>query len=78
MAGGSWRQADVVCPFWKRDGTTRNGKREIHCEGLMAGNEIILRYDHPADYRIQMDVFCCGRPDRCEVYRILMEKYEED
>lgn len=79
MASGSWRQADVRCCFWHRDNTTRNGKKEIHCEGLTDGNEIILRYDRSVDYQIQMDVFCCDRPDRCEVFRMLMEnKYEEE
>lgn len=74
MPSGSFRQAYVVCPFFKYD----DGKRRITCEGLVDNSSLALIYQHKTDYERQISVFCCEHYKNCEVYQMLMTKYEED
>lgn len=74
MPSGSYKQADVRCPFYKFD----DGKRRITCEGIIADSSLALIYHNKQDYEKQIDVFCCQHYDKCEVYRLLMEKYDEE
>lgn len=74
MPSGSFRQIDVQCPFYKHD----DGKRRITCEGLVDRSSLSLTYLSKKDYEIQIETFCCKHFDRCEVCRMLMEKYEEE
>lgn len=75
MPSGSFKQADVLCPFYKYD----DGKQRITCEGLVDDSSLALIYHRKNDYEMQIDVFCCEHYKCCEVYRMLMEaKYEED
>lgn len=69
-----YKKADVQCPFYKYD----DGKRRITCEGVIDDSSLALIYHNKADYETQINVFCCGQYQRCEVCRLLMEKYEED
>ena len=73
MASGSFQQVYVKCPFYRFD----DGKGRITCEGILEGSSLALIYGNRQDFRIQMDVFCCQHYKKCEVYRMLMEKYEE-
>lgn len=66
------QQEYVKCPFYRFD----DGRGQITCEGILEGSTLSLRYRKKQDFRIQMDVFCCRYYQRCEVYRMLMEKYE--
>lgn len=66
----------VKCPFYQYD----EGSSRIHritCEGIVDGSTLILNYRYKKDFRIQLDTFCCEYFDRCEVYRMLMQKYQE-
>ena len=75
MPSGSFKQADVLCPFYKYD----DGKQRITCEGLVDDSSLALIYHQKIDYETQINVFCCENYKHCEVYRMLMEnKYEED
>lgn len=74
MPSGSFFQADVGCPFYKYD----DGRRRITCEGLTDGSSVALIYHRKSDFETQIKVFCCKHYQKCEIYRILMEKYEED
>lgn len=71
---GSYIQIFVLCPFYKRD----DGKRRIVCEGFVENGNIELAYRLESLFRKQMEVFCCKHYQKCEVYRMLMEKYKED
>lgn len=71
---GSFKQADVQCPFYKHD----DGWRRITCEGLVDKSSISLGYMKKSDYDNQFEVFCCQHYKKCEIYRMLMEKYEEE
>ena len=73
MPSGSFKQADVKCPFYKFD----DGRRRITCEGIVEDCSLALIYRRKSDYEKQIDVFCCEYYKNCEVYRMLMEKYEE-
>ena len=75
MPSGSFKQADVQCPFYKFD----DGKQRITCEGLVDDSSLALIYHRREDYETQINVFCCEHYKRCEVYRMLMEaKYDEE
>jgi hypothetical protein len=69
---GSYKQIFVRCPFYKRD----DGKYRIACEGIVENSSIELTYQFEKLYRMQMDTFCCQHYQKCEIYRMLMEKYE--
>ena len=71
---GSWKQADVECPFYKHD----DGKGRITCEGIVDRSSTILSFVIKGDYLRQMEVFCCQYYENCEVYQMLMEKYKEE
>ena len=73
MAGGSFQQVYVRCPFYRFD----DGKSRITCEGILDGSNLALIYRSRQDFRIQMDVFCCQHYKKCEVYAMLMDKYSE-
>ena len=69
---GSFKQADVQCPFYKHD----DGWRRITCEGLIDKSTISLGYMRKSDYDIQFETFCCHHYQKCEIYRMLMQKFD--
>lgn len=73
MPGGSWKQVNVKCPFYLSD----DGRRSITCEGIVKKSSIKLQHSTRAGFDKQMEVFCCDRYENCEIYRMLMEKYED-
>ena len=73
MPSGSWKQIDVQCPFYKSD----DGKKHITCEGFTDGSSVTLNYQKKQDYIQQIQLFCCQHYQKCEVHRMLMEKYED-
>ena len=74
MPSGSYLQIDVRCPFYKYD----DGVKRITCEGIVEDSSLALIYRKKRDFETQIRVFCCEHYEKCEIYRILMEKYEED
>ena len=74
MPSGSYRQAYVQCPFYKFD----DGKRRITCEGIIEDSSLALIYHNKQDYETQIDVFCCEHYEKCEVYRLLIDKYDKE
>ena len=73
MASGSFKQTEVECPFYRFD----DGRRRITCEGIMDGSSVALLFRERSDFDKQLEVFCCEHYKKCEIYRMLMEKYEE-
>lgn len=77
MSSGSFKaQADVQCPFYKFD--VGDQMRRIVCEGIVDKSTLELRFERMRDYKKQLEVFCCEYYKCCEVYRMLMEKYDEE
>ena len=73
MPSGSYRQVHVRCPFYKFD----DGKRRITCEGIIDDSSLALIYHNKCEFETQMQAFCCDRYNNCEIYRMLINKYEE-
>lgn len=65
-------QGEAQCPFYRRD----DGHRRITCEGIMDDTVLVLKFRKREDFAIQAREFCCKRFDHCEIYRMLMEKYD--
>ena len=74
MPSGSYKQVFVKCPFYQFD----DGKQRITCEGIIDDSSLAPIYHRKKDYETQIVNFCCEHYKKCEVYRMLMEKYEED
>jgi len=69
----------VQCPFYQYDESlAKKRKHKIVCEGIIDGSTLVLNYKYKRDFRIQLDTFCCEYYDRCEVYRMLMQKYDDE
>lgn len=73
MQNGACRQVDVECPFYRWD----DGKRRVACEGPVEKSILTLTFATAGDQRIQVDTFCCGRYQNCEISRMLTELYED-
>ena len=74
MPSGTFKQIEVGCPFYKYDDV----RGRITCEGLVPDSSLALIFHRREDYCTQLEVFCCKHYKNCEVYRMLMEKYEEE
>lgn len=75
MNGSFKGKVDAQCPFYKFDDFN---KRRISCEGIVDNSTLALYFQRKRDYDTQLNVFCCEHYKKCEVYKMLMEKYEED
>ena len=73
MSSGSYWQVYVRCPFYQSD----DGKNRIVCEGVVADSTLSQYFRKRCDLQTQMRVFCCEHYKKCELYRMIIEKYEE-
>ncbi len=62
----------VQCPFYRYD----NGSDRVVCEGVAEGSSLALVFERKADMIRQKEVFCCEHFRKCEVYAMLMKKYD--
>lgn len=65
-------ETDAKCPFFLRD-----SKQSITCEGIICGTEMMFRFDGAADKVVYMQENCFRFDSRCEIARLLQEKYKE-
>jgi hypothetical protein len=76
MPSGSYKgKADAQCPFYKSDD---GGKKRIICEGIVDKSTLALTYRRRTDYDTQLGVFCCEHYKKCEIYGVLIQKYDDD
>lgn len=68
----SFNDVRVRCPFFVCD----DGRSRIVCEGIADGSTLSQRFQTKQGYKIQMNTFCCDKYDYCEIYRVLIEKWE--
>ena len=68
----SYWQTQIGCPFYRDDEPHR-----ISCEGLGAADTTVLTFRLGKDRDQQIRIFCAGCYEKCEVYRMILEKYEE-
>ena len=69
MAGGSFQQVHVKCPFYRND----DSRCKLSCEGVIEGSTLTWSFQKKVDLKQQMEIFCCEYYKNCEVYRMLME-----
>ena len=76
MPSGTYKgKADAQCPFYKSD---EDQKKRICCEGIVEESTLALTFLRKNAYKKQLEVFCCEHYKKCEIYRMLMEKYETE
>lgn len=66
----------VVCPYYIAD----DCKRTIRCEAPMDGAKLDLVFESKPQMRFHLEGWCSSESacQKCEVYRMLSEKYRED
>lgn len=62
----------VRCPFF-----LHNGKRNVVCEGITDDSTLSLRFATEESRNEQKRIYCDKDYKRCEIYRMLLEKYDE-
>ena len=72
---GTFSMVDVKCPFYCYDDMKA---KKIVCEGVGESETVSLFYREKQEFQKQLDVFCCENYEKCEIYRAVMEKYDED
>ncbi len=76
MPAGSWKRANIKCPFYVND---KLKDRTITCEGMFDRSQCTHKFRRGSDRLQQMELFCAGSYQKCEIYRAIMEaKYPED
>lgn len=71
-----WTQADVLCPFYKRD---ERENRSICCEGFDQGSLVTTKFRDLEHREKHMGSFCAGRYACCPIYKCTYDaKYRED
>lgn len=73
MSSGSYWQVYVGCPFYRSD----DGKNKIVCEGITESSNLSQHFYSKNSFETQMKVFCCKHYTKCEVYQMLLSKYED-
>ena len=68
----SWKGLLAQCPFFR--GT--DGKKTITCQGVDGYSLLTWRFRGTGHCEIQFRVFCCGKYENCELFRMLMEAEE--
>lgn len=68
----TYKDVDIKCPFFKE-----LAARSISCEGLTDDSIIKLWFNSPKSKDLHVEVFCQNKYKNCELYRMLVEKYEE-
>lgn len=70
------KSGSIVCPFYRYHDTKR---RCIGCEGYTDACSIGTHFNSLEAYARQLEVYCSGRYDYCELYRMIYTaKYAEE
>ena len=72
MALSSLWESQIGCPFYRSD-----EKRKIVCEGVGEAEAIVLRFRYTQERNKQIRLFCAGCYERCEIFRMVSEKYDD-
>ena len=72
MALSSLWESQIGCPFYRSD-----EKRKIVCEGVGEAEAIVLRFRYTQERDKQIRLFCAGCYERCEIFRMVSEKYDD-
>lgn len=51
----------------------------IYCEGITDDSNLSQKYKDKVSFLTQLNVFCCGSYESCELHEAIMKaKYQED
>ena len=76
MAVGSYKRADVRCPFYRYDKQT---ERKITCEGVQNDSTQAQTWKNGKQMDKYLEKYCCGQFEDCAIHRLLMqEKYKDE
>lgn len=67
-----YEDVDVKCPFFRS-----SGKRKLTCEGITDDFTISLNFITRDKKCLHCKIFCNEHFEKCEIYRMLEEKYED-
>lgn len=68
----TWLAGEAQCPFYRRD----DDHHRIVCEGITQDSSLVVKFRRQKDFALQAREFCAKSYRCCELYRMLMEKYE--
>ena len=68
----TYKDVEVKCPFYKEQTA-----RTISCEGITDDSIIKQYFSFPRSKELHVNVFCERKFENCEIYRMLVKKYEE-
>lgn len=74
--GSGWASLDAAaaCPFYRAN---NDKKRTITCEGPWPSTTVRVTFRRRRAYETRLRA-CCEIEPACELYRLVMKKYEED
>lgn len=67
----SYGTEEIKCPFFRR-----HDRQMIGCEGITHDSIIRIVFNSRRGRDKQEDIFCKNKYENCEIYRMLMLKYE--
>lgn len=68
--------ADVQCPFFMGTEDVFSGKK-LFCESPVPESNLTLYFRKKQEYQKQLQIFCCEHYKKCEIYRMVMTRYED-
>ena len=68
---GVMNDSDARCPFFRE-----HTSMTIACESPVPGGALRMTFKEQSEKNLQYGAFCCKRYKTCEIYRMVMEKYE--
>lgn len=70
----SFLDVDVKCPFFRY---AEDKIRRITCEGITDASTLAQTFVSREDYLREIEIHCAGKYRYCEIYTMLMEKYDD-
>jgi hypothetical protein len=69
----TYNESNAQCPFF-----LSCGKVSISCEGITDDCKLKLLFNKEEDRELHREIFCDRTYKNCEIYSMLVKKYEED
>lgn len=76
MGKQACKDVEVQCPFYLGQEDKFAGKK-LFCESPVPESSMTLYFRRREDYQKQLRIFCCDHYKNCEVYRMVMQNYED-
>ena len=63
-----------MCPFYRHH---EKAARSIACEGYTDELDLVSRFQKLGGMYKHMGAYCCSRYNRCPIYKLTYQKYED-